>query len=65
MKPVLEIYLDTRGKVTINGTIEDDGLNLQLLLKAAEAVALRFAQKNGRTPGDAHAPLSIVVPGGH
>ena len=64
MKPVIEIYLDPHGRVTVNGTIEDDHINLQLLLKSAEAVVARMAQMRvGGSPSDLQHALQLVKPG--
>ena len=64
MKPAIEIYLDPYGKVTVNGTIEDDHINLQLLLKSAEAVVARMGQARvGGSPSDVAHALHLVKPG--
>lgn len=61
MKPAIEIYLDHNGKVTVSGNIEDDHINLQILLKCAEAVVARMAQARvGGSSSDLSHALKLV-----
>jgi hypothetical protein len=63
MEPVLKIYLDAKGKVSVEGTIEDDCINLQVLLKCAEAVSARMAaSRNGVIHSDLQGALGLTDP---
>lgn len=60
MEPMIKIFLDPNGKVTMNGTCDDHGLNLQVLLKCAEAVGVQLAQESSPI----RRALSIEIPPG-
>lgn len=60
MEPMIRIFLDPNGKVTMNGTCDDHGVNLQVLLKCAEAVGAEMA----KTQSPIKKALSLVIPPG-